>query len=284
MRAGQELRELEKASLICSLLRPSPPGKFGQVVRDLSTLVQDDKLARQEAAPVGACHNKNNFTPIQINRRTVLLTHYNNLGGNRFFDPQDKFFFEFDHLRGVTSKPQLHGVMLDEGELWEALHKGLKAYVSCHFPEGNCCVFKKSLGKRQMFVACIEAHQYQPSNHWNGLWKSDWTFALTPFTTQVTGFFLLQVHYFRDANLHVTASKSVSETLNVIDSQFATDLGKFVEVEDTKFHIAILENTQALSEDIWRKNLRRKLPVTHTFMNWNKLFKDQHLKTSASNT
>ncbi|KFP47289.1 F-actin-capping protein subunit alpha-3, partial [Cathartes aura] len=145
---------------------------------------------------------------------------------------------------------------------------------------GNCCVFKKSLGKRQLFVACIEAHQYQPSNHWNSLWKSDWTFALTPFTTQVTGIFLLQIHYFKDANLHVTVSKSVSETLNVIDqSQFATDFVKFVKAEDTKFHIAILENIQALSEDIWGKNLRRKLPVTRTFMNWNKLLNDQHLNT-----
>ncbi|NXC66529.1 CAZA3 protein, partial [Anhinga anhinga] len=286
MYAGQELRQLEKASLICSLLRQSPPGEFGRVVQDLSALVQNDKLVRQEAAHVGACHNKNNFTPIQINRRTVLLTHYNDLGGNRFFDPQDKFSFEFDHLRGVTSKPQLHGVLLDEGELWrEAVHRVLKAYVSSHFPEGNCCVFRKSLRKRQMFVACIEAHQYQPSNHWNGLWKSDWTFALTPFTTHVTGFFLLQIHYFRDANLHVTVSKAVSETLNVIDrSQFATDFVKFVKAEDTKFHTAILENTQALSEDIWRKNLRRKLPVTRTFMNWNKLLKDQHLKTNVSDT
>ncbi|GAB0177129.1 F-actin-capping protein subunit alpha-3 [Grus japonensis] len=286
MCARQELREPEKVSLICSLLRQSPPGEFGQVVQDISALVRDDKLMRQEAARMGACHNQNNFTPIQINRRTVLLTRYNNLGGNRFFDPQDKFSFEFDHLRRVTSKPQLHGVMLDEGELWrETLHKGLKPYVSRHFPEGNCCVFRKSLGKRQMFVACIEAHQYQPSNHWNSLWKSDWTFALTPFTTQVTGIFLVQIHYFRDANLHVTVSKSVSETLNVIDrSQFATDFMRFVKAEDTKFHIAILENIQALSEDIWEKNLRRKLPVTRTFMNWNKLLNDQHMNTNVSKT
>ncbi|KAM9276336.1 LOW QUALITY PROTEIN: F-actin-capping protein subunit alpha-3 [Cariama cristata] len=278
--AGQELHKPEKVS-ICSLLHQSPPGEFGQVV-DLPALAQDDKLVRQEAACVRVCHNKNDFTPIQINGHTVLLTHHNSLEGNRFFNPQDKFSFEFDHLCGATSKPQLHGVMLDEGELWQALHKGLKAYVSCCFPVGNCCVFKKSRGKRQLFVACMEAHQYQLSNH-NSLWKSDWTCALTPFTTHVIGIFLLQIHCFRDASLHVTVSKSVSETLNVIDqSQFATDFVKFVKAEDTKFHIAILENIQALSEDIWEKNLWRKLPVTHIFMNWNKLLNPQHLNTNAS--
>ncbi|KAM6136921.1 F-actin-capping protein subunit alpha-3 [Pterocles gutturalis] len=286
MCARQELREPEKVSLISSLLRQSPPGEFRQVVQDLSALVQDDKLVRQEAARIGACHNKNNFTPVRINGHTVLLSHYNDLGGNCFLDPQNKFSFEFDHLCGVASKPQLHGVMLDEAELWrEALHKGLKAYVSCHFPVGNCCVFKKSLRKRQMLVACIEAHQYQPSNRWNSLWKSDWTFTLTSFTTEVIGMFLLQIHYFKDANLHVTVSKPVSETLNVIDqSQFVTDLLKFVKAEDTKFHTTILENIQAFSEDTWEKNLRRKLPVTRTFMNWNKPLNDRHLNTNASNT
>ncbi|KQK77687.1 hypothetical protein AAES_122636 [Amazona aestiva] len=114
----QDLCKPEKASLICSLLRQTPPGEFSQVVRDLSALVQDEQLVRQEAAHIGACHNKSNFTPIKINRHTVLLTHYNDLGGNRFFDPQDKFSFEFDHLCWITGKPQLHGVMLDEGELW----------------------------------------------------------------------------------------------------------------------------------------------------------------------
>uniref|UniRef100_A0A8B9GMV9 F-actin-capping protein subunit alpha n=1 Tax=Amazona collaria TaxID=241587 RepID=A0A8B9GMV9_9PSIT len=141
----QDLCKPEKASLICSLLRQSA-GEFSQVVRDLSALVQDEQLVRQEAAHIGACHNKSNFTPIKMNRIN----------------------FEFDHLRWITGKPQLHGVMLDEGELWrETLHKGLKEYVSCRFPVANRCMFKKSLGKRQMLVACIEAHQYHPSNHWN---------------------------------------------------------------------------------------------------------------------
>jgi len=165
MCASQELCELEKVSLSCGLLQQSSPGEFGQVVQDLCALVQDNNLVRREAAHVGACHNKNNFTPVQINGRTVLLTHYNDLGGNSFLDPLNNFSFEFNHLRGGASRPQLHGVMLDRGELWrEALHEALRAYVSCHFAAGNCCVFKKILGKRQLFVACLEAHQYQPSN------------------------------------------------------------------------------------------------------------------------
>ncbi|NXC47064.1 CAZA3 protein, partial [Penelope pileata] len=283
MSVEQGQRKSEKASLICGLLRQSPPGEFEQVVQDLCALAQDEELVKQEAARAGARHNKNNFTPVQVNGNTVLLTNYNDLGGNRFFYPQDKFSFEFDHLSGLTSKTHLHRVMLDEGELWRgALHKGLNAYVNRHFPGGNSCVFKKSLGKRQMLVACIEAHQYQPVKHCNSLWKSDWTFALTPVMTRVTGVFLLQLHYFRNANLHVTIRKSVSESLHVIDrNQFVLDFVKFVKAEDNKIHNAILENIQTLSELTWRNNLRRRLPITRTFMNWNELLNGQHLETNV---
>ncbi|XP_065597200.1 LOW QUALITY PROTEIN: F-actin-capping protein subunit alpha-3 [Cyrtonyx montezumae] len=274
MSVGQGLYESEKVSLICRLLRQSPPGEFRQVVQDLCALLQDDELVRQEAALAGAHHNKNSFTPVLVIGNTVLLTQYIDLGGYHFFHPQDKFSFEFDHLITIISKTHLHRVMLDEGELWRvALHKGLNAYVNCHFPVENCCVFKKSLGKRQMLlVACIEAHQYQLPKHWNSLWKSDWTFALTPVTTRVTGIFLLQLHYFRDVNLHVTVNKSVRESLHAIDrNQFSTDFVKFVKAEDNKIQTAILENIQTLSEHTWKKNLRRRLPVTLTFMNWNEL-------------
>uniref|UniRef100_A0A8C8A9K8 F-actin-capping protein subunit alpha n=1 Tax=Otus sunia TaxID=257818 RepID=A0A8C8A9K8_9STRI len=233
------LGRTSKASLICGLLCQSPPGDFGQVVRDLSALVRDDKLVRQEAACVGVCHNKNNFTPVQINGRTVLLTHYNDLGGNSFFDSQDKFSVEFDHLCGVTIKPRLHSVMLD----------GLKGCVSCHFPVGNSCMFKKSLGK--------------------SLWISDWICALTAFTTQGTGIFLLQIHYFRDATLHVAVSEPVRETLNVIDqSQFARYFVKSMKAEDTKFHIAISSEHQYLQ---YRST--SMLSVTHYLIWWSKLKK-----------
>nr|XP_009670240.1 PREDICTED: F-actin-capping protein subunit alpha-3 [Struthio camelus australis] len=276
---GSAWWDITSAPLVCSLLHQAPPGEFAQVVQDLQALVQDQELLRREATRARARHNKSHFPPARINGHTVLVTRYNDLGGNRFFDPQDKLSFAFDHLSGLAGQYQLHDVLLDEGELWRgALQKGLAAYVSCHFPAGNCSVFRKNVRETQIFVACIEAHHYQPSGYWNGLWKSDWTLALTPATTQVTGIFFLQMHYFNGANLHVTVSKSVSEPLKVIDrSQLAIDFVKFVKAEDTKLHVAILENMQALSEDIWGKNLRRKLPITRTFINWNRLLNEQRL-------
>ncbi|EMP25004.1 F-actin-capping protein subunit alpha-2 [Chelonia mydas] len=279
-----DLSKEEKVWVICHLLYQAPPGEFCSVFEDLRILVQDDDLMRQEAAQVCAHHNKNNFTLVRIKGTNVLVTRYNDLGGNRFFDPKNKFSFKFDHLSGISNKFQLHRVAWDETELWRtALNSALKAYVNSHFPSGDCSVFRKTLKNRQIFVVCIAGHQYKQLGFWNCLWKGEWTFSQVPVITQVTGAIHMQVHYFKDANLHMTVCKTVEETLHVIDpAQLAIDFVKLIKTEDNKFHIAMLENFQALTDEIWRKILRRQLPVTRTVINWNKLLTNQSMKANIS--
>ncbi|CAM2097668.1 F-actin-capping protein subunit alpha-3 [Caretta caretta] len=279
-----DLSKEEKEWVICHLLYQARPGEFCSVFEDLCILVQDDDLMRQEAAQVCAHHNKNNFTLVRIKGTNVLVAHYNDLGGNSFFDPKNKFSFKFDHLSGISNKFQLHRVAWDETELWRtALNSALKAYVNSHFPSGDCSVFRKKLKNRQIIVVCIVGHQYKQLGFWNCLWKGEWTFSQIPVITQVTGAIHMQVHYFKDANLHMTVCKTVEETLHVIDpAQLAIDFVKLIKTEDNKFHIAMLENFQALTDEIWRKILQRQLPVTRTVINWNKLLTNQSMKANIS--
>lgn len=154
---GQGICGPEKASSLRSLLRLSPPGEFSLAVRDLFALAQGDRLVRQEAAWVGDCHSKHNFSPTQINGHTVWLTRYNGLGGNRcgVWPPA------WGHQQS-----QLYSVVLHEGERrQEPLPKGLTPCIAAtfHTQGGDGCVFKQSPGKTQLFVASVEFHQYQPS-------------------------------------------------------------------------------------------------------------------------
>ncbi|XP_061496451.1 F-actin-capping protein subunit alpha-3 [Rhineura floridana] len=266
-----ELSKEEKIKFICSLLQQAPPGEFRNVFEDLRILVRDDHLMRYEAAQVCANHTRNNFTAVNIKGENALVTRYNDLGGNRFFDPQIKLSFRFDHLSKRADKILLYcGVRTDNSELWrETLNIILESYMKKHFLSGDCRVYRKTLRSNPFFVVCIEGHQY--NDVWNSLWKSVWTIAFTPPTSQVVGKIDLQIHYFKKANLHWTASKDVKDCIYLISRvQFAMEFEKLVEAEENKLQTGLVESLQILSDDIWRA-LRRQLPVTRTVISWDKL-------------
>ncbi|KAI6079052.1 F-actin-capping protein subunit alpha [Aix galericulata] len=98
--------EPEKVSLICRLLRQSPPGEFGQVVQDLYALVKDDELVRQEAAHVGAHHNKKNFTPVQHRRHRLMLT------GNHNYAKEELHVEQLKRRTGNKRRAKLSAVNL----------------------------------------------------------------------------------------------------------------------------------------------------------------------------
>uniref|UniRef100_A0A670KKW7 F-actin-capping protein subunit alpha n=1 Tax=Podarcis muralis TaxID=64176 RepID=A0A670KKW7_PODMU len=266
-----ELSEEEKTNVICSLLQQAPPGEYRNVFEDLRILAHDDHLMRYKAAQVCANHTRKNFTAVRVKGENALVTRYNDLGGNRFFDPQIKLSFRFDHLTKRVDKVLLyHSVRKDRAELWrETLNIILESYMRRHFLSGDCRVYKKMIGSNPFFVVCIEAHRHD--DICNAVWKSEWTIAFAPPTAQVAGKIDLQAHYFKKANLHWTASKDVRESIYITGRvQFAIEFVKLVEAEESKFQTDLVERLQKLSDKIWRA-LRRPLPVTRTVISWDKL-------------
>uniref|UniRef100_A0A8D0BFZ9 F-actin-capping protein subunit alpha n=1 Tax=Salvator merianae TaxID=96440 RepID=A0A8D0BFZ9_SALMN len=149
-----ELPKEQKIKLICSLLQQAPPGEFVNVFEDLRILVHDDHLLRHEAAQMCATHTKSNFTSVAIKGENALVTRYNDLGGNRFFDPQNNFSFRFDHLSGRVDKLLLYCcIKRDDVELWrETLNVVLESYVKENFASGDCRVYKKILKSSPFFA------------------------------------------------------------------------------------------------------------------------------------
>lgn len=59
-----------------------------------------------------------------------------------------------------------------------------------------CSVFGKLQGNQISLVICIEDHQFQPKNYWNGRWRSQWhvTFQTGSANAELKGFLKLQVN------------------------------------------------------------------------------------------
>lgn len=86
----------------------------------------------------------------------------------RFFDPRSKQSFRYDHLRREASDYQPH-TPDSTAEPWRsALDSEFLQYTRNHYKDGVCTVIGRSQGNVVTLTACIEDHQFQPNNFWNG--------------------------------------------------------------------------------------------------------------------
>lgn len=263
----EEIPDEEKVKIASDFILHAPPGEFNEVFSDVRVLLGKDSLLKDGVAGAFAQYNQDQFTPAKLDDGTqVLITAHGLQADGTYLSPATKQTFTFDHLRKEVSDVRPAQIDEDLEAARAAFEKAVRDYTHDHYPQGICTVYAKG----SEIIACIEDHKFQPSNFWNGRWRSEWRFDKS--SGETTGLLRVQVHYYEDGNVQLQSHKKVAKKIIVSgdDAGNATKFIKTIGDAEGEYQTGISENYNAMSDTTF-KALRRALPITRTKLDWNKI-------------
>lgn len=255
-------------SIISQVVSDTPSGEIKEVYNDLITIAgENSKDSILEAIEQ---YNVKNTIPVDVEGKQVILSRFNK-EGSKFFDPLNSLIFSVDHLnrKGLDVAPY-HATSLNEQQ--QELLSALQVYVSKDFTGDKVLAVYPVAEETSKTAIIIVSTKYNPGNFWNGSWRSEYIHDSN--TGQLTGTIDVQVHYYEDGNVSFKSNKNVSvedctapiKTIQEIESSFENNLDdSFTELNEKQF-----------------KQLRRRLPVTRSKVNWGKAIGNYRLGRDAA--
>nr|POE64974.1 f-actin-capping protein subunit alpha [Quercus suber] len=247
-----------KQETVASFVESAPPGEV-----DIKALAPNEVA---NLLPAFQKYNEEQYTTVQLpgSSTPVLISKYNALGANRYFDTASQTSFAVDHAAQKASATQQHPLDSPHADLIRSLQKSFAAAAAEHFPTSTVGVYPTSAEGETSVAILLVANKYSPQNFWNGRWRS--TYLLSPGSGAVTGKIQADVHYYEDGNVRMSTAREVE----LSGAQGAEAVVREIVKAENKFQGELNRAFTALAEGSF-KGLRRQLPVTRQRVEWDKI-------------
>ncbi|PHH51583.1 F-actin-capping protein subunit alpha [Ceratocystis fimbriata CBS 114723] len=262
--------------IVSDFVEGAPPG-------EALTLETPDVVSK--LAPAFQKYNEEQFTSVKLpgGSQSVIISPFNSLGDNSYYDIESSVSFDFDHAQQTASNvksymaessnidliadrkykvAQNHVTNIIDGS--NSTIKSLKAYVNEHFPKAFFGAYPAENDSK--VAVMIVSSKYSPNNFWSGRWRSHYLFD--PVTKTLEGWIKVDVHYYEDGNVRLLTNKTISNASVV--SGTGAGLAKEISGVEKKYQEELNRGFTGLSEGAF-KGLRRQLPVTRQKIEWDKV-------------
>jgi len=269
-----EVTEAEILNIVKGYLLSAPPGEFSEVVTDVRGLLNNDELLSKNAADTFRTYNTEQMIQVLVpgSEREALITKYGEISPNEYLDPLGGTVLTYDHIKQkVTNTRPISGELDSSAEPFRrALEEATVEYIAQHYENGTPAVYSSSEGSEFKFHICISSSKFNPNNYWNGRWRNVWTVQFKPGSqAKIDGAIKIQVHYYEDGNVQLTANYNKKLTVNTTSNAKSTAeaILKQITKAEQEYHAA-LEISYSTMGDTTFKALRRNLPITREKIKW----------------
>jgi len=269
----------EIVEIVTGFLLNSPPGEFMEVVTDVRGLLSDESLLNTSAPATFREYNTDQMLEVTSpgGNHKVLITKEGEVSPGEYLDPRGNQVITFDHIRQeATGSRAVSGHELDHDvePFRAAFDQAAQVYTTEHYQAGATTSYGKKEGGQYVVTVCISSFKFNPTNYWNGRWRSQWTCKFSPGGGQVqlSGQVRVNVHYYEDGNVQLTTDTPKTASVpggNNANAVATAAIGAIKKAEQD-YH-AKIEQSYATLSDTTFKALRRILPITRTKIEWPKI-------------
>lgn len=270
---GQLSAEDDLEQTVLRFVMQSPPEEENEVFKALETIVGPEADIARFKPDHFRQLNLEKYIVVELpsSSSKMLITPYGEIDETHYFDPKTKQQITFDHAtRTVENVEAVEDTDSEFEPLRKAVEDALDTYVSSNYSDATYGVYHTvEDGDKNLLAVCINSTQAKHSAMWGGRWKSTWLIELADGKCAVDGKVEIEAHFYEAGNISFKCPKEFQATVNLQDDEkaFAKSVITVIQNSEAKL-INEIDDCFVRLKDSTFKNLRRKLPISRTLINW----------------